>query len=229
MGREVMWVSLGGEGKEWLEQQVVHLAHQSVREVDPLGRVQVVQEWSVGLASVLLESQRIQRGEVLVAAPRGVSPEVLANATSEIRKEGKDATLKRFFGLERPERSDETSYCLVPSNSWNASDVEYVHSMYNESDPVDVTTGGEAIYGLLSLLGSYEEMEAIFSWTMSALSLSPPSVALSGDGAFQAACTELHRIGAASDTMINALASTVTRVVVKGHVCGDYLIWVAGE
>ena len=90
------WISLGSDGTSWLEDQLYLLTHVGRWIQDKDGNMELKERWSIALAESILFRRIIRRGDVLAAAPLGISIAALSESF-DVNDSEMIATADRFL------------------------------------------------------------------------------------------------------------------------------------
>lgn len=217
------WISLGSDGSSWIEDQLSLLTHIGLWTQDQKGNMELNERWSMVLIESILRQRVIREGEVLVAAPLGISMDALSESF-ELSDSEMISTVDRFLG-----RSDEAGvsnrYCLIPSSTRPASDpwVSPVDATASSNSKLIRHNGG--VYGLLRLPDVAAEGRDLLNTTIDTLSFSPPIVAVRGSGTFDAICHEIWQSTSGVEPDFDGLAESTTKILARVGICGGYLLW----
>jgi len=219
------WISLGSDGTSWLEDQLYLLTHVGRWIQDKDGNMELKERWSIALAESILFRRIIRRGDVLAAAPLGISIAALSESF-DVNDSEMIATADRFLsqtdglGVYNGER-----FCLIPSSTRPASDAWVGRFEKSSSVFTKAILHNGGVYGLLQLPKSSADGRDLLHTTSDTLSFAPPIVAFRGDERFDLICKQIWQIGGLTDVDLAGLAESTTKILARVGICGGYLLW----
>jgi hypothetical protein len=219
------WISLGSDGASWLEDQLDLLTHIGRWTQDKDGNMKLQEQWSMALAESILRRGLVRRGEVLAAAPLGISIAALSESFDMSDSE-MIATADRFLSQsDRVSDYNSERFCMIPSSTRPASDPWLNRFEESKSAGTKLIRHQGGIYGLLQLPKAPAEGRDLLDTTSATLSFSPPIVAFRGDEQFDSLCTDLWQGGGGVDADFAGLAESTTKILARVGICGGYLLW----
>jgi hypothetical protein len=221
--QSLRWISLGSDGSFWLEDQLNLLTHIGHWIQDKDGNMELNERWSIALIESTLRKGIVRGGDVLVAAPLGVSMAALSESF-DLSDSEMIATVDRFLA-QSDGAGGYNRFCLIPSSTRPASDLWVERFDQSKSGCTKLIRHNGGVYGLLQLPKASAEKRDLLNTTTATLSFSPPIVAFRGDERFDALCEQIWQSGGSTDADFDGLAESTTKILTRVGICGGYLLW----